>query len=261
MDNWNCPVDELDPGIKEIVQTFYDNGMRPFMSCSGTKLDHDVRRGYIPISASIEFVDSDLSRRLFSRLIDDDRFECSITMSQKDVVYDNHIPDGLKFKIEFANPYGRQAKDLLQITRDTISNSQENSENRGRINLVCTELLKLNTEDGSRMMFEFNNPNLLPNQTEPNYALEVINGWPHKNLALLQSRTKCPDEEFEVNNDNQITIYSSDFLVATARLKKVMIDYMSLKRGKFGALQRSKRHNKFIDIFENEQDDGEIEWN
>lgn len=63
MKDWKCPVDSLDEDIREVVRILYKNNMKPYMSCSGSYKDHEGK-AYIPQSACVEMLDSELTREL-----------------------------------------------------------------------------------------------------------------------------------------------------------------------------------------------------
>jgi ribonuclease HI len=91
------------------------------MSCSGSYKDHkNISNSYIPHSAVVEMLDSQVAREFIASLIHDKRFKCSIAKSRKCVFYGNDLPNGLMLKINFENIGGNVQGDLLEILQAVI---------------------------------------------------------------------------------------------------------------------------------------------
>ena len=114
MENWQCPIEYIDEDIREVVRILYENGMKPYMSCSGSYKDHKGK-SVIVQSACVEMLDSGLTRELMAILINDKRFKCSISKESARMFYDNNLPLGFRFKVEFENICGDVSKDLQSI--------------------------------------------------------------------------------------------------------------------------------------------------
>ena len=88
MENWKCPIEYIDEDIREVVRILYENDMKPYMSCSGSYKDHK-KEAYFVQSACVEMLDSEPTREFMAKLINDNRFKCSISKENACVFYDN----------------------------------------------------------------------------------------------------------------------------------------------------------------------------
>ena len=149
MKNWQCPIEQLDEDIREIVRKLYENGMKPYMSCSGSYKDHSGESA-IPQAACVEMLDSELTRELMACLINDERFKCSISKENACAFYDNNLPLGFRFKIEFENICGDVSKDLESVLDGIVKGIKSNLADRKKIDAVCEFIDTLDVSKGNK---------------------------------------------------------------------------------------------------------------
>ena len=237
-ENWICPIDSLDPDIRELVEYAYYNGLYPYMSCSGSYEDHKDESVF-PTCGSIEFLDSEEIREIMAKLLKDKRFACTIIKAPATTCYDNELPEGLRFRIEFENIDGNIQEELLPIFQNTISRlrnnpsyGQKKSYNRKRVDSICNRLDEFNVNDGhSQLSFSFNPSKCASEyQDAENYAVE-INGR-RKTEALLDNiSSSLAKNNIDIDvdqKDNTSTIYGRDFNAMVAILKHVSQTYTKL---------------------------------
>ena len=136
MNDWICPLDEIDSDIRETVRIAFENGMRPYMSCSGSLKDHD-EKGAIPIAGTIELLDSEYIREIMAILIADPNYSCSIRKQGATLFYDNVIPEGLNFELEFPNVCGDEGEKLSQLFTEVVNGRRSLPEQRETIDVIC----------------------------------------------------------------------------------------------------------------------------
>lgn len=236
-------------------------GMYPYQSCSGSVKDH-YGRGYFSM-ACIEMLDSEHSRNLFSLIQNDKRFEGIIRKEKSRIFYGNDLPEGLRFIINFANPQGDKQKVLEDLVKEVVIQKQKNEENRKRVESICDIIKEFDVSDGSHIEFGFNNPNIIEGSQAENYAISVTNGNEIRDLGELKDRLKCRTDDFMLDNERSCTLYANDYITMLAMLKKTVIDFKTLGRGKSITIEdvKTKRKNLFLEEFNNATVDDSPSYN
>ena len=251
MSEWKCPIDSLDSDIREVVRVSYENNMRPYMSCSGSYRDHR-NKGFIPECAEIEILDSELTRELIAVLISDKRFKCSIAKERGRVLYDNYLPLGLRFKIDFANVDSSMQDELLGIIQSVIQGRRAERGDRKRVDAVCDTINTFETPDDRTIIFGFNDQNIVDGEeTDDNYSLTIRDRRRFDGYA--RNIEQAVDDYKQ--DDYGATFYGKDFYSMVAALKKFIQDYEGIPRLRKGEglrriSTRKRRTDKFTADYE-----------
>ena len=251
MSEWKCPIDSLDSDIREVVRVSYENNMRPYMSCSGSYRDHR-NKGFIPECAGIEILDSELTRELIAVLISDKRFKCSIAKERGRVLYDNYLPLGLRFKIDFANVDSSMQDELLGIIQSVIQGTRAERGDRKRVDAVCDTINTFETPDDRTIIFGFNDQNIVDGEeTDDNYSLTIRDRRRFDGYA--RNIEQAVDDYKQ--DDYGATFYGKDFYSMVAALKKFIQDYEGIPRLRKGEglrriSTRKRRTDKFTADYE-----------
>lgn len=249
MENWKCPIKYIDEDIRECVRILYENDMKPYMSCSGSYKDHKGK-AVIVQSACVEMLDSELTRELMSMLISDKRFKCSISKENARVFYDNHLPLGFRFKVEFENICGDVSKDLQSTIESLVKGRKSNLEDRKKIDTVCELIDIFEVSRGNCITFSFNDEMVDPVKKEgDNYSITIRD---KKDFGDLKNQLgKSLDGFFQ--NQYESRFLGSDFITMLAFLKKVGLEYSEiqiLKPGqKIRCIEDKSRINKFMSSY------------
>lgn len=249
MENWKCPIKYIDEDIRECVRILYENDMKPYMSCSGSYKDHKGK-SVIVQSACVEMLDSELTRELMSMLISDKRFKCSISKENARVFYDNHLPLGFRFKVEFENICGDVSKDLQSTIESLVKGRKSNLEDRKKIDTVCELIDIFEVSRGNCITFSFNDEMVDPVKKEgDNYSITIRD---KKDFGDLKNQLgKSLDGFFQ--NQYESRFLGSDFITMLAFLKKVGLEYSEiqiLKPGqKIRCIEDKSRINKFMSSY------------
>ncbi len=246
MNDWICPIEAIDADIREVVRIAYENDMRPYMSCSGSVKDHEGK-GAIPIAGSVETLDSEYIREIIAILIDDPRYACSIRKQGATRFYDNILPEGLNFQLEFENACGDVQTDLSQLFTDVINGRRALPQQRKNIDFICDLVSQFDVRSGSKICFTFNDPKVLAGKENlGNYAITVTGP---KNIESITSQIEGLVEDIEQEN-RTCKIYGSDSVAMTGILKKVVEEYPrvpSLRPGE--RLKVGKSTTPRVDLF------------
>ena len=246
MNNWKCPIEDIDEDIREVVRLIFDNSMKPYMSCSGSYKDHKDKP-YFPESACIEMLDSEYTRELLAILINDKRFKISISKAGERVVYDNNLPEGLRFKIEFENICGDMQEELTAIIQTIICGKKAEVGDRKRIDLVCNLIDTFNVIKNHEIMFSFNDEMIIEEgEHDDNYSIKIKD---KKRFEDYYPTISHAIDGFE-QDESGCKFYGSDFLSMLSVLKKIIMDYNQIKTvmegEKLHLVQlNSKRINRF----------------
>ena len=246
MENWRCPIEYIDEDVREVVRILYENGMKPYMSCSGSYKDHKGKSCIVQ-SGCVEMLDSELTRELMAMLINDRRFKCSISKENARDFYDNHLPQGFRFKIEFENICGDVSKDLQSILEGLVKGMRANIEDRKKIDAVCELINTFDVSKGNIISFGFNDEMVNPAKTEgDNYSITIAD---QKDFGdFNRDFGKSLDGFFQ--NQYESKFLGSDFITMLAFLKKVGIENIKIPRLKHGQQKRcikdGSRINKFM---------------
>ena len=172
MNDWKCPIECIDEDIREVVRLIFNNNMKPYLSCSGSYKDHKDKP-YFPESAFIEMLDSENTRELLAILINDKRFKISISKEGERVVYDNNLPNGLRFEIEFENICGDMQEELIAIIQTIIQGKKAEAEDRKRIDMVCSLIDTFDTIKNQQITFSFNDEMIIEEgEHNDNYSIK-----------------------------------------------------------------------------------------
>ena len=251
MSEWKCPIDSLDSDIREVVRVSYENNMRPYMSCSGSYRDHR-NKGFFPECAGIEILDSELTRELIAVLISDKRFKCSIAKERGRVLYDNYLPLGLRFKIDFANVDSSMQDELLGIIQSVIQGRRAERGDRKRVDAVCDTINTFETPDDRTIIFGFNDQNIVDGEeTDDNYSLTIRD---RRRFDVYAREIEQAVDDFK-QDDYGATFYGKDFYSMVAALKKFIQDYEGIPRLRKGEglrriSTRKRRTDKFTADYE-----------
>ena len=248
MNEWKCPIEYIDEDIREIVKLIYNNNMKPYNSCSGSYKDHKDESLW-PESASIEMLDSELTRELIAILIKDKRFKCSISKERECVLYDNKLPEGLRFKIEFENICGDMQQVLMMFMQSVIQAKKTEIGNREEIDIVCDLIDAFDVTHGNQIQFSFNDEmRLEDHENEDNYSIEI------KDKRKFEGLGKSINHVINgfIQDESKCKIYGNDFLSMISVLKKIRMDYYKAPRLNPGEEAQvfqlgSKRVNKFTE--------------
>ncbi|MBQ3408678.1 MAG: hypothetical protein IJH12_05715 [Clostridia bacterium] len=248
MNDWKCPIEYIDEDIREVVRLIYNNNMKPYNSCSGSYKDHKDESLW-PESASIEMLDSKLTRELLAILIKDKRFKCSISKERECVLYDNKLPEGLRFKIEFENICGDMQQVLMRLMQSVIQGKKAEIGNRKEIDIVCDFIADFDVIHGNEIKFSFNDEmTLKDHENEDNYSIEI------KDKRKFESLGKSINHVIDgfIQDESKCKIYGSNFLSMISVLKKIRMDYYKIPRLNPGEKVQvfqlgSKRANKFTE--------------
>lgn len=220
MNNWKCPIENLDEDIREVVRLLFNNNMKPYMSCSGSYKDHKEKQ-YIPESACVEMLDSEATRELMAMLIKDKRFKCSIAKERERVIYDNDLPNGLRFMIEFENICGEMQKELMAIIQSISHGKKTDIKEREKIDVVCNLIDTFDVIDDSQIMFSFNDEMMLEGkEDEDNYSIEIRDRTDFEDYFTLIDHAI---EGYE-QDENRTKFYGNDFLNLSSTLRKIISD-------------------------------------
>lgn len=224
MKEWKCSLNELDNDIRELVEIALNNGMQPYMSCSGSYRDHKDKSS-IPVCGCIELLDSEYIREVIAILLNNKNFSCKIKKAPKTDFYGNELPEGLRFEIDFENAKGNVGQELKQLFNDVILGRRSLPYDREKVNSICELLSTFDVKDGSQIAFYFNAPKIdVTNPEKDNYAIE-ING--RKNTQSLINEINNNVDGIE-QDEKLCTIYGSDIITMGAVLKKTIIAYPKL---------------------------------
>lgn len=249
MNDWICPLDEIDSDIRETVRIAFENGMRPYMSCSGSLKDHD-EKGAIPIAGTIELLDSEYIREIMAILIADPNYSCSIRKQGATLFYDNVIPEGLNFELEFPNVCGDEGEKLSQLFTEVVNGRRSLPEQRETIDVICDLINQFDVRSGATIGFTFNDSNvILGKENAENYSIKV-RGPKELDEMIEQIESNVDDIE---QRDRTCTVYGSNLITMATVLKKMVDDYPkapSIKRGKTPkSKENSQRKNRFVDSY------------
>ena len=221
MDNWKCPIEDLDEDIREVVRLIFNNNMKPYMSCSGSYKDHKDKP-YFPESACIEMLDSENARELLAILINDKRFKCSISKEGEQVVYDNNLPKGLRFKVEFENVCGEMQEELIIIIQTIIQCKKAEVDDRKKIDMVCSLIDTFDAIKNHQIMFSFNDEMIIEEgEHDDNYSIKIQD---KKNFEDYYTTINHAIDGFE-QDESGCKLYGSDFISMIAVLRKTIMDY------------------------------------
>ena len=226
MNEWKCPIEYIDEDIREVVRLIYNNNMKPYNSCSGSYKDHKDESHW-PESASIEMLDSELTRELIAILIKDKRFKCSISKERECVLYDNKLPEGLRFKIEFENICGDMQQVLMMFMQSVIQAKKTEIGNREEIDIVCDLIDAFDVTHGNQIQFSFNDEmRLEDHENEDNYSIEI------KDKRKFEGLGKSINHVINgfIQDESKCKIYGNDFLSMISVLKKIRMDYYKAPR-------------------------------
>lgn len=236
MEEWKCPLNEIDNDIRELVEIALNNDMKPYMSCSGSYRDHKDKPT-IPICGYIELLDSEYIREVIAILLNNKSFSCKIKKSSRTNFYGNELTDGLRFEIDFENTKGNLGQELKQLFNDVILGKRSLTYDREKVDSICELLNTFDVKDGSQIAFYFNSPRIdIANPEKDNYAIE-ING--RKNIQSLIDEINNNIDGIE-QDEGLCTIYGSDIITMGAILKKVIITYQKLPY-----LEKGTKNRKF----------------
>lgn len=248
MDNWKCPIEDIDEDIREVVKLLYDNNMKPYMSCSGSYKDHKDKPCW-PESACIEMLDSELARELMAMLIKDKRFKCSVSKERKCVFYDNNLPSGFRFKIEFENICGEMKQVLMKMVQSIIKGEKAEIDGRKRIDMVCSLIDAFDVSNGNKIGFSFNDEmEKQGEEDENNYSIEIQD---NRDFERFGEDISHAIDEF-MQDESKCKIYGTDFLSMLSVLRKIRMDYYQIPRLSPGVRPqaislKSRRTNRFTD--------------
>ena len=202
MENWKCPIEHLDEDIRDVVRVLYENGMKPYMSCSGSYKDHQGKSA-ISVVGCVEMLDSELTREFIASLINDKRFKCSILKENSREFYDNQLPEGFRFKIEFENVCGDVSKDLQSVIQGIIQGIEPKLEDRKKIDAVCELIDIFDVSRGDIITFSFNDELIKPESLEEdNYSITISD-----------------------KNQHESRFWESDYITMLAVLKKLGMEF------------------------------------
>ena len=249
MSEWICPLDDIDSDIRDTARIAFENGMRPYMSCSGSLKDHDGK-GAIPIAGTIELLDSEYIREIMAILIADPNYACSIRKQGATLFYDNVLPEGLNFQIEFPNVCGDEDERLSQLFTEVINGRKALPEQRKTVDVICDLVNQFDVRNGSAIGFTFNDSNVvLGKEHGENYSIKVEGS---KDLDEIVELIEKSVDDIE-QNDRSCTLYGGDLTRMAAVLKKVIEDYPQapfMKRGQPSKTREtSQRKNLFVDRY------------
>lgn len=245
MENWKCPIEHLDEDIRDVVRAIYENGMKPYMSCSGSYKDHEGK-SVIPQSACVEMLDSELTRQLIASLISDKRFKCSISKENACVFYGNQLPVGLRFKIEFENICGDVSKDLQSVFQEILKGKKTDTEDRRKIDAVCELIDTFDVNKGNSITFSFNDEMINPTRVEEdNYSITISD---EKDFEALKSNLSKTLGGF-IQNEYRCRFLGNDYITMLAFLRKLGIEYPQIPRLKPGQKPRRIVDESRIDKF------------
>ena len=245
MAKWQCPIEDIDEDIRDVVRILYENDMKPYMSCSGSYKDH---RGQSVIvqSACVEMLDSELTRELIARLINDKRFKCSISKENSRGFYGNHLPLGFRFKVEFENICGDVSKDLQSVLEDLIKGKRSNQKDRNKIDAVCKVTDGFHVSRDASITFGFNDEMIEPDKTdEDNYSITIRE---QKDVAGFKNDLGKSIEGF-IQTQYESRFLGSDFITMLAILKRLRIEYPKIPRLKHGQKAMRVEDKSRIDKF------------
>ena len=249
MNDWICPLDEIDSDIRDTVRIAFENGMRPYMSCSGSLRDHD-EKGAIPIAGTIELLDSEYIREIMAILIADSSYACSIRKQGQTLFYGNVLPEGLNFELEFPNVCGDTGERLFQLFAEVVNGRRSLPEQRKTVDVICDLVSQFDVRSGATIGFTFNDSNvILGKENVENYSIKVKGP---KDLEELVDEIGANVDDVE-QKDRTCTLYGSNLVNMATVLKKVVDDYQkapSIKRGQaHKTRENSQRKNRFVDRY------------
>ena len=226
MNDWKCPIEDIDEDIRELVKILFIHNMKPYMSCSGSYKDHK-NKSYLPECASIEILDSNVARELIAILIKDKRFKISIFKERERVIYDNHLPNGLRFKIEFENICGETQKDLMIMILSMIHGEKAEDYDRQKIDMVCSLIDACVATMDSQLVFSFNDEMIVEGkENDDNYSIKIQD---KKNFGEYYTLINHAVDGFE-QDERASKFYGSDFLKVLSTLRKIILDYHQIPR-------------------------------
>ena len=226
MNDWKCPIEDIDEDIRELVKILFVHNMKPYMSCSGSYKDHK-NKSYLPECASIEILDSNVARELIAVLIKDKRFKISISKERERVIYDNHLPNGLRFKIEFENICGETQKDLMIMILSMIHGEKATDYDRQKIDMVCGLIDAFAATMDSQIVFSFNDEMIVEGkENDDNYSIKIQD---KKDFGKYYTLIEHAVDGFE-QDERESKFYGSDFLKVLSTLRKIILDYQQIPR-------------------------------
>lgn len=245
MRNWQCPIEHLDEDIREVVRLLYENDMKPYMSCSGSYKDHNGKP-CVPKEADVEILDSELTREFMAILINDKRFKCSISKENACKFYDNQLPLGFRFKIEFENVCGDVSKDLQSVLQEVIQGKKSNLEDRKKIDAVCELIDTFDVNRGNRIEFSFNDEMVNPTKLEEdNYSITIRD---EKDFESFKSSFRNTLNGF-IQDEHKSKFWCNDYITMLAFLKKLRIEYPQIPMFKRGQKPKCIVDESRIDKF------------
>ena len=155
-------------------------------------------------------------------LLDNRNFTCSISKEKEREFYDNILPEGLRFKIEFENVRGTIQEELISLFNDIISGKKSIPAQRKNVDVICELVSQFNVKDGSEINFSFNDPNIDTTRiNDNNYSIQVTGRKVFEGFTNQFSNTINDIEQ----DKTSCTVYTSDLATAAAILKKAITDY------------------------------------
>lgn len=189
-------------------------------------------------------------------LIADPNYACSIRKQGATLFYDNVLPEGLNFQIEFPNVCGDADEILSQLFTEVVNGRRALPEQRKNIDVICDLVNQFDVRNGSTIGFTFNDPNVvLGKERGENYSIKVEGS---KDLDEIVELIEKSVDDIE-QKDRSCTVYGDDLTVMATVLKKVIEDYPKapfLKRGQPSkSREGSQRKNLFLDRYNERHDE------
>lgn len=249
MEGWKCPIEYIDEDIRDVVRIIYENGMKPYMSCSGSYKDHEKKTA-IPQVACVEMLDSEFTREFMASLINDKRFKCSISKENAREFYENYLPLGFRFKIEFENICGDISKYVENVLKEIVKGRKSNLEDRKKIDAVCELIDTFDVSKENNIGFSFNDEMIDPTRVEEeNYSVIIRD---NKDFEYLKNNFGKFLDGF-IQNQYESRFFGNDYITMLAFLKKVRIEYPQIPILKNGQKQRyivdENRIDKFMSLY------------
>lgn len=224
MNEWKCPLDNIDSDIRELVKIALNSDMHPYMSCSGSYKDHKNSPA-IPVYGFIEVLDSEHIREIIAILINNKNFTCKIKKAPEASFYGNKLPEGLRFEIDFENARGKVGQELRQLFNDVVLGRRSMPSDKKKVDSICKLLSEFSVKDGSQIGFSFNSPRIdTRTPSKDNYAIEISG---RKDMQSLIDEINNNTDGIE-QDENLCTIYGSEIATIGAVLKKVIMTYKRL---------------------------------
>lgn len=230
-------AEDIDVGILPLVELMNNNGFEPFASCDGMIEHHFDKWGnqnpYDVWNAYIAFLDSENSRNLLAVLIDNDRFNITISNPATYELYGNII-SGVRFAIHFDNYRGDGVKMLMTIVKKVVSGEiKPTLNNKMIINFIAgllssSEMMNENLDISFAVHPIYRQTN--GNQVKENYSFRISEKEPKKNMFEMPMLLGIePDSENVDLIQNCICqFYFEDFKMAIGYLCTAVLWYYNL---------------------------------